>query len=243
MVLAAARGIGTGGKLRLEVRVSSDASGWDQETVLYLDDGTVVVARPPAPLAGYAIRRLTDAGIGRLDGRLAGAGLPDGERHPTSTDGAVHLYTLVLAPDLIIEAADIEQGPLARRIIDLVEDLVRPETAFPAAAWRDPALLPYRPDQVAVRVEWSDVSVAPRPRLSMITPPFDPATFGAPGIAAPEIRCAVLPIDDARAVALSLRAVTAPMGERFSFAGDTPGRRVDISFELRGPMDTPPSCD
>jgi hypothetical protein len=246
LVLGSDGGIGGDGPrpIRLEVRVTRLTGGVSGTAdVFYLEDGTIVVMGPPAPLAGYGVRRLSDAGLRLLDDRLAGAALPATERHATTTDGSSLMYTLIFGENLVVEAADVERQPEARRIIDLATRLADPSGTFPAAAWRDPRLMAYHPDSVAVRVRFVEAVVPPRAELSMVAPAFAADTFGKPGTAAPDVRCDVLPTDVARALARSFRAVTAPAGDAFGFATGTPGQRVEISFEMRGPMDTPPQCD
>jgi hypothetical protein len=246
MVLGSTGGIGGAGqKVHLTVQITPEAAWWaNRVTVTYLDDGTVVTSPPPSPLAGFGIRRQTQLGMRLLDDMLAKAGLPKGDRHTESTtDGPTHMYSLVFPDQRIVEASDGEQDPVARRIIDIVTRLSRPDTTFPVSAWQDPRPLPYRPDEVAVRTLFSDSTERPRADISMVRPPFDPAAFGKPSASAPEIRCKVLAIDEALALARSLRAVTAANGDNFTFATGEPGQVVEIAFELRGPMDTPPRCD
>ena len=89
---------------------------------------------------------------------------------------------------------------------------------------------------------FSEAPVVPRATVSMIAP-VRPGNSGQPGTAAPEIRCSVMAIDDAVALARSLPAVTNPNGDSFTFATGAPGQTVEIAFEMRGPMDTPPRCD
>jgi hypothetical protein len=245
MVLRSTGGIGggTGIGTHLTVQVTSDEPEAITRRVFYLEDGSVVAAPPRAPLAGLGIRRQTEAGMRQLEAMVSAAALPATERHPkTAVDGPTGMYAVIFADNRIVEASDGERDLEARRIVDLVRRLVDPDTTFPAPAWRDPRLLPYRPDEVAVRTLFSQTAVVPRATLAMITPPFDPATFGQPETAAPEIRCRVLAIDDALALARSLRAVTVPNGDQFTFATGIPGQIVDVAFELRGPMDMPPSC-
>ena len=244
MVLGSRGGVGgTGQKVHLTVQVTSD-SGATQVMVFYLDDGMVVTSPAPAPLAGFGIRRQTGIGMRQLDDLLATAGLPDGERHTmTTTDGPTSMYSLIFPDQRVVEASDGEMDPVARRIVDVVKRLVRPDITFPVSAWRDPRPLPYKPDEVAVSAVFSESAARPRAEISMIVPPFDPSAFGKPSTSAPEIRCEVLAIDDAFALARSLRAVTAPHGDSFWFATGTPGQIVEIAFDMRGPMDTPPRCD
>jgi hypothetical protein len=246
MVLGSAGGIGgdPGTPTHLTVQVTSDIPEASQVEVFYLDDGTVVTFPPREPLAGFGIRRQTEAGRRQLDAIVGAAGLPDAERHmETTTDAPTRLYTVIFPDGRVVEASDREQDPEAHRIVDLVRHLAEPDTTFPASAWSDPRSLPYRPTHIAVRTLFSESAVVPRATGSMITPPFDPATFGEPGTAAPDIRCRVMAIDDAVALARSLRAVTNPNGDSFTFATGRPGQIAEVAFELRGPMDPPPRCD
>jgi hypothetical protein len=246
LVLGSAGGIGgdPGTPTHLAVQVTSDSPEASQAEVFYLDDGTVVTFPPRTPLAGFGIRRQTEAGRRLLDAMVRAASLPDTERHmETALDGPTRMYSVIFPDGRVVEAADREQDPEARRIVELVRRLVDPDSTFPGSAWSDPRPLPYRPREVAVTTLSSEAAVVPRATVSMITPPFDPATFGEPETSAPDTRCRVMAIDDAVALARSLRAITNPNGDGFTFATGTPGQTVEVAFELRGPMDTPPRCD
>ena len=233
MVLGSAGGIGgdPGSSAHLTVQVTSDAPEATHVEVFYLDDGMVVTFPPREPLAGFGIRRQTEAGRSQLDGMIAAAGLPNEERRTTTAfDGPMRMYTITFPDGRNVEASDREQDPEARRIVELVRRLVEPDVTFPASGWRDPRAMPYRPREVAVSTLYSEAAVVPRATVPMIAPPFDPATFGAPGTAAPDIRCSVLAIDDAVALARSLRAVAIPNGDSFTFATGAPGQTVEIAF-------------
>ena len=151
MVLGSAGGIGggPGTPAHLTVQVTSDSPEARQLEVFYLDDGTVVTFPPREPLAGFGIRRQTEAGRSQLDGMVAATGLPDTERHTkTAFDGPTRMYTVIFSDGRVAEASDREQDPVARRIVELVRRLVQPDTTFPASAWRDTAGDAYRPGEV-----------------------------------------------------------------------------------------------